>query len=102
MPCLADCVSFGFQEAAKLHSGQLSDVVVVKDYISSFVEGASYFLDTQAMMDANTTFWSTLYFDERRASSTTRTHGILPNCNRCSDGNFTDFLTGRSVRNSHC
>ncbi|KAK9810019.1 hypothetical protein WJX72_003492 [[Myrmecia] bisecta] len=90
------CANFT-QASIELHNGQLSDAIVGEEYLNAYVERASYLNDTGMMLEANETFWSTLYFDERHLASPTRQHGLWPNCNRCQDGQFTDLWTGNQV-----
>ncbi len=48
-------------------------------------------------VQAHKTFQDTLVFDDRRPDSPTRRLGLKPNCNKCTDGMFTDQYTATKV-----
>eukprot|EP00241_Pyramimonas_parkeae_P001911 CAMPEP_0114234446 /NCGR_PEP_ID=MMETSP0058-20121206/5715_1 /TAXON_ID=36894 /ORGANISM="Pyramimonas parkeae, CCMP726" /LENGTH=466 /DNA_ID=CAMNT_0001346129 /DNA_START=148 /DNA_END=1548 /DNA_ORIENTATION=+ len=86
-------------EYKMLLDGEISDLVVSKEYLALFVEQAKPIMDTSMVEIGNLTFWANLLFDERRPEDPSRTRGILPGCSKCdTDGTFIDYATGEVSR----
>ncbi|GIL74081.1 hypothetical protein Vretimale_4955 [Volvox reticuliferus] len=83
------CRSFTAAQA-QWEAKRLLDHNIAKQYISAFTLLASPVLDQAAVYAAFQKFNATFIFDDRRPNSPTRTYGIKPNCDKCTDGSFKD------------
>ena len=77
---------------------RLTDRLVARLYLSTFLSRAAYLLDAADVSQANVTFWAQYVTDERAPASPTRRTGIAPNCNKCQGGKFKDVYSGKMVR----
>ncbi|KAG2489336.1 hypothetical protein HYH03_012166 [Edaphochlamys debaryana] len=70
---------------------------VVKFYLQAFVAEASPVLDQTQVDEQWQEFNATMLFDDRRPWSPTRTRGIKPNCNKCTNGKFKNTWSQTDV-----
>jgi hypothetical protein len=80
-----------------LLQGLLSDRVVARQLLPAFARKAAFILDWADVLEANTSFWQMQKSDPRHEGAASRSQGVAPNCNRCTDGLFLDILSNKLV-----